>query len=288
LMAVPAQAQTRTYVASSGDDGFPCSRSAPCRTFGGAISKTAAGGVISCLDVSGYGSVNIFKSITIDCAGLPGGGLGTTTGASINGAGIEVVLRGLTFYGAGGGTVGINFSNGASLHIEDSAVTGYSTGLSFQPPAGVTAKLTITNSSISDNNGFGLIIAPFGTAKVTLDRLRSDHNNGGIYAAAIGGGRGYIAIKNSSLSANTNGGLAVDGSAGPLQMVLDNTIVSGNGTYGLLSTGASAQVFVCCSTFTGNDIGWSNSNGGSIYTFGNNNNFANVTANGVANPVNQD
>src|SRR5262245_27377864 len=68
--AAPAQAQApRTWVSGVGDDTFPCSRSAPCKTFAGAIVKTAAGGEINCLDPAGYGMVSISKSITIDCTG---------------------------------------------------------------------------------------------------------------------------------------------------------------------------------------------------------------------------
>ena len=51
LYATPAQAQaTRTWVSGVGDDANPCSRTAPCKTFAGAISKTAAGGEINVLD----------------------------------------------------------------------------------------------------------------------------------------------------------------------------------------------------------------------------------------------
>src|SRR5215813_11209855 len=40
-----AQAQaTRTWVSGVGDDANPCSRTAPCKTFAGAISKTAVAG----------------------------------------------------------------------------------------------------------------------------------------------------------------------------------------------------------------------------------------------------
>ncbi|HLH26208.1 MAG TPA: hypothetical protein VK066_27130, partial [Chloroflexota bacterium] len=46
-----AQAQaSRTWVSGVGDDANPCSRTAPCKTFAGAISKTAAGGEIDALD----------------------------------------------------------------------------------------------------------------------------------------------------------------------------------------------------------------------------------------------
>ena len=67
LLASAAQAQTRTWVSGVGDDVNPCSRTAPCKTFAGAISKTAAGGEINCLDPGGFGAVTITKSITIDC-----------------------------------------------------------------------------------------------------------------------------------------------------------------------------------------------------------------------------
>ena len=66
LFAAPANAQaTRTWISGVGDDANPCSRTAPCKTFAGAISKTAAGGEIDCLDPGGFGTVTITKSITI-------------------------------------------------------------------------------------------------------------------------------------------------------------------------------------------------------------------------------
>src|SRR3984957_15015789 len=71
LGASAANAQaTRTWVSGVGDDANPCSRTAPCKTFAGAISKTAAAGEIDCLDPGGFGALTITKSITIDCLGL--------------------------------------------------------------------------------------------------------------------------------------------------------------------------------------------------------------------------
>src|SRR5438309_10456033 len=67
---VMMQAQaSRTWVSGVGDDANPCSRTAPCKTFAGAISKTAAGGEIDALDPAGYGAVTITKAITIDGGG---------------------------------------------------------------------------------------------------------------------------------------------------------------------------------------------------------------------------
>src|ERR1041385_230565 len=95
-IATLANAQaTRTWVSGVGNDADPCSRTAPCKTFAGAISKTASGGEINCTDPGGFGAVTITKSITIDC----GGTFGSILAAGTNGvnvsttAGIKVVLR---------------------------------------------------------------------------------------------------------------------------------------------------------------------------------------------------
>src|SRR5471030_858435 len=64
---------TRTWVSGVGDDVNPCSRTAPCKTFAGAISKTLADGEINCLDPGGWGALTITKSIKIDCLQFPGG-----------------------------------------------------------------------------------------------------------------------------------------------------------------------------------------------------------------------
>jgi hypothetical protein len=70
---------TRTWVSGVGDDANPCSRTAPCKTFAGTISKTAAGGEINCLDPGGFGTVTITKAITIDCFHTEGGVLAAGT-----------------------------------------------------------------------------------------------------------------------------------------------------------------------------------------------------------------
>src|SRR6476620_9352307 len=66
-VGVASAQATRTWVSGVGDDASPCSRTAPCKTFAGAISKTATDGEINCLDPGGFGQVTITKSITIDC-----------------------------------------------------------------------------------------------------------------------------------------------------------------------------------------------------------------------------
>src|ERR1700712_2824888 len=98
LASAPASAQaTRTWVSGVGDDVNPCSRTAPCKTFAGAISKTAPAGEINCLDSAGFGAVTITKSISILCNGVVGGILSAgTTGVIINAlASDRVILKGL-------------------------------------------------------------------------------------------------------------------------------------------------------------------------------------------------
>src|SRR5438309_12103895 len=100
LVALPAHAQaTRTWVSGVGDDANPCSRTAPCKTFAGAISKTAAAGEINCLDPGGFGAVTITKAIAISCEIGTAGVLVSGTNGIIVSAGPNdaVVLQGLDF-----------------------------------------------------------------------------------------------------------------------------------------------------------------------------------------------
>jgi hypothetical protein len=91
LFTAPAHAQaTRTWVSGVGDDANPCSRTAPCKTFAGAIAKTAPGGEIDALDPGGFGALTITKSITID------GGGGQVASALVAGTNGFVVAAGST------------------------------------------------------------------------------------------------------------------------------------------------------------------------------------------------
>lgn len=120
LFTEHAEAQaSRTWVSGLGDDANPCSRTVPCKTFPGAISKTAANGEINCIDSGGFGAVTITKSIIINCENILGGVLASATnGIIINGAGIVVVLRGLDIDGTISGLYGIRFLNGSALHVQ--------------------------------------------------------------------------------------------------------------------------------------------------------------------------
>src|SRR5215210_7245104 len=130
MVSSMAQAQaTRTWVSGVGDDVNPCSRTAPCKTFAGAISKTAAGGEISALDPGGFGAVTITKSITINGDGTLAGVLASlTNGVTVNaGAEDRVVLRNLSINGAGNGLSGVRYLAGKSLVIDNVTISGFTT-----------------------------------------------------------------------------------------------------------------------------------------------------------------
>jgi len=120
VAASPAHAQTRTWVSGVGNDVNPCSRTAPCKTFAGAISKTAVNGEINCLDPGGFGAVTITKSITIDCHEVFASILNSgTNGINIpfdgfNAADVRktVRLRNINFNGADTGVNGIRITGG--------------------------------------------------------------------------------------------------------------------------------------------------------------------------------
>src|SRR5881394_1746945 len=118
-----AQAQApRTWVSGVGDDANPCSRTAPCKTFAGAISKTASGGEINVLDPGGFGAVTITKPITISSEGTEAGVLVSgTNGIIVNvpNATDVVVLRGLDIEGLGTGLSGITVLTGGTVEVEN-------------------------------------------------------------------------------------------------------------------------------------------------------------------------
>src|SRR5262245_57139376 len=119
-VAVAGAQASRTWVSGGGDDANPCSRTAACKTFAGAISKTSAGGEINAIDPGGYGAVTITKSITIDGGGTFASILAAaTTGIIVNAAASDVVtIRNVSINGNNTGLNGIRFIAGGALHVE--------------------------------------------------------------------------------------------------------------------------------------------------------------------------
>lgn len=147
---VPANAQaTRTWVSGVGDDANPCSRTAPCKTFAGAISKTAAGGEINVLDPGGFGGVTITKSITIKSVAVEAGVLVSGTNGIIVNAGVAdtIILDGLDIEGLGTGLNGINFLAGLNLIVNNCTINRFATN-------GIRIASTTANSRTVIKNTF--------------------------------------------------------------------------------------------------------------------------------------
>lgn len=175
---------TRTWVSGVGDDANPCSRTAPCKTFAGAISKTAVGGEIDALDPGGFGSVTITKSITIDgTAGFGGILAAQTTGININitsetDAAKSVRIRGLSINGAGNGIQGINLIAANKLTVEDCVIDGFvNNGINV-----TTGAVFVRNTTIRNNAGFGINVATGG--QVALANVSLIFNGAGLSGAA--------------------------------------------------------------------------------------------------------
>jgi hypothetical protein len=161
LISASGQAQaTRTYVSGVGDDANPCSRTAPCRTFAGAISKTQTGGEINALDAGGFGGVMIRKSITIDGTGVLAGIIGgpVAGGITIDMSQVKdpsttaVRLRGLSVNGLTTNPNGISINTAGSVSIEDCVVDGFQ-GSGIRVGAG---KVFIRNTTIRNNGTAGI------------------------------------------------------------------------------------------------------------------------------------
>ncbi|WP_316172308.1 right-handed parallel beta-helix repeat-containing protein [Bradyrhizobium sp. SZCCHNRI3037] len=251
LVAFPscARAQaTRTWVSGVGDDANPCSRTAPCKTFAGAISKTAAGGEIDVLDPGGFGAVTITKSITIDGGGTFASILATGTNGVVVSAGAadKVVLRNLSIAGAGSGLNGVLFNSGALLIVDHSYISGFANnGISIAPTAGAQ---TIISSSEIENNGTGVL---FSTANST---------------GALTG-----TISNSIISRNGGTGLSAVVPAGKpsVDAVADRVVASLNGT-GIATNGTTAFVLLSNSIVFANGTGVSQASAGTVLSFKNN------------------
>jgi hypothetical protein len=280
LQAAPAHAQaTRTWVSGVGDDANPCTRTAPCKTFAGAISKTAPSGEIDCLDPGGFGAVTITKSITIDCSGTFGSILAAgTNGININGAGVTVNLRNLSINGAGTGLIGINFISGASLNIDNVNVTrfnaGSAIGILFAPNTD-NSLLQVNNSyitanGISPSTGGGIVVQPAvgGRALAVVSNSRIAANSDGVKANSTSGAV-TMTVRESTLANNRGSGInSVSGNL--ILFMVDRNTISNNFQNGVVSSGNNSFVRINASAITGNATGVSSVAGGALRSYLNN------------------
>jgi hypothetical protein len=199
LSHVSSYAQaSRTWVSGVGNDANPCSRTAPCATFAGAISKTFINGQINCLDSGAFGAVTITKSITIDCHEIFAGILASgTIGIIINiAAGIandplrSVRIRNLIIDGMGAsgsvgtrtGINGINIFAANSVFIEDTLIRNFTqSGIRDQRTTG--GVLFVNNTTVQHNAGAGILVLPTSGATridASLSNVIAERNADGI------------------------------------------------------------------------------------------------------------
>jgi hypothetical protein len=289
---------TRTWVSGVGDDVNPCSRTAPCKTFAGAISKTLINGEIDALDPAGYGVLTATKSITVDGTGTLAGVLASgspaaitinTTDVSGNDPLHNVTLRGLSLNGAGAsGTVGtrtatngIRVLRAANVWIEDCVVFNFTTSGLSATIGTESTNIHLKNSVFRDNGGDGVLAtAPSGLfVRISADHC---HFTGNGQNGVNGGANARISVAHCMLASNGNAGALARSLTAGLNAVVNvsKSEISNNLQHGVQAGGGAAAalsfVVVGDNTISGSGTDAYNIGvNGEIDTFGNNNSFGN-------------
>jgi hypothetical protein len=272
---------TRTWVSGVGDDANPCSRTAPCKTWAGAISKTAAGGEIDALDPGGFGSVTITKAITLNGRGTHASVLSASFNGIVVQAGANdvVALKHLSINGVGTGLVGIKFNSGKALHVLDVEAQDHngSPGVGLLI-GGTGARVTVTDSHF-DNNVYGILGSGTGM-KLTVTNSTLDGNSAiGVVANGL---NSSTTLRNVSIQGpGTPNNVGAQGQYGA-RMTLDHCLITGNDV-GIQDDGGGSggsYIRVSNSQISENSTGLSVTATGQILTNGTNMVFDNG-ANGV-------
>lgn len=240
---------TRTWVSGVGDDANPCSRTAPCKTYAGAISKTAAAGEISTLDPGGFGAVTITKAMTINGDGTLAGILNAgSTGIIVN-AGVNdvVYIRNLSINGAGTGLNGIRWIGGKALHVENCNIYGQGNssagnGNGIIVSLGTTAgNLFVKDTNIKTCAVNGISVATTtGFVAGVLDRVRLE----GLPTGLVIGNNAFMSIRDSVINLSTNIGVSITGSGGATGS-FDNVMINNNPTAINVGAGALLNLSSC-------------------------------------------
>jgi len=278
-----AQAQSRTWVSGVGDDMNPCSRTAPCKTFSGAISKTAVNGEINCLDPGAFGAMTITKSIQVDCHEVFAG----VTNPSASGVSIafdsfsasdtrkSVRIRNINYSGVDTGLRGISITSGAGVtgtevFIEDCRIDGNfgSPGNGIRDARNGGGLLSVSNTTIKNMSGAGITTTPANGApnlKVVMRRVEVFNCNYGVAVST----NTKVTIFDSVFSGNTNAGVYAEDfdGGGQSEIAVDHCVVSDNATGFQASTNSTIRVsnttaMYNTALFTGTVLSYSNNQAG--------------------------
>jgi hypothetical protein len=264
LYAIPANAQaTRTWVSGVGDDANPCSRTAPCKTFAGAISKTAAGGEIDALDPGGFGALTITKAITLDGGGGQVASILVSGTNAINvsaGASDVVVIKNLRFQGLGSGLTAINFNTGAALLVDNVEIYGFTNqGIKFA--ANGSASLSVQDTLIFNCTGGGVLVAPVsGTAGAAITKTRVFRSQYGVKAQD----NAKVNVSFSVTSNNIANGVVAISTTSAAEINVSNSMISNNPNSGIATNGGNALVRILNTAITDNGISINTSGGGNV------------------------
>lgn len=279
---IHAQA-SRTWVSGVGDDANPCSRTAPCKTFAGAISKTAANGKINVLDPAGFGAVTITKSITIEADGAPAGILAAgTNGIIINALPADhVTLRNIKLEGFVTGLNGIRVNSGGTVLIDNCVIEDFGDNAILVGNTSAT-KVVIRNSVLRRSGNLAsealLSVLPSAgiPAQVTVENSTLFATGNGIRIA----GDVEFNVRNSVLTGGALDGFLLVDVDGISTGWAENVQISDFGGSGISVNGSDSMLRVVDSTITNNAAGLAIGSGGQIISFGDNRLAGNV-ANGA-------
>jgi hypothetical protein len=291
ILSSGAEAQaTRTWVSGVGDDANPCSRTAPCKTYAGAISRTATDGEISTLDPGGFGAVTITKSITINGGG-GGQGYGSILAAATNGIIINITsgtdirksvrLDWLNINGASTGLDGIRMSAGNSLHVENTLIDGFTgNGINLNFGAANTGTvLSVHNTTIRNCVGAGIRTNAFTGGKITSAISTVHITKCGTGIDQVNGTLG--SIHDSMVSLCNTGIQTAEPTSGSVANI-DSVTISNNSGTGVNVVGGSRARIARCNIFQN---GTSLAPAANVDSGGNNNIVGNTTNTAPAGPT---
>ena len=267
---------TRTWVSGVGDDVNPCSRTAPCKTFGGAISKTANFGEISVLDPGGFGTVTIVKPITISGDGTLAGILNAgVSGVIVNITQAPfgpVTLRNLSINGANTGTNGIRYLSGPSLNVVDCSISGFS-GNGIDVNLAADGDLVVLGTTITGGANGVSVNASAGRVDVSLDHVSIRGAAIGVHAFA-----GFTNLSNSVIANNSTSGVQAENGGA---VNVEGSMFTGNGI--ALQSNPGGTIRTSDSDYLDNQTGFG-CGGGTLATAGNNRKANNIGGGAACTP----
>jgi hypothetical protein len=297
---------TRTWVSGLGDDANPCSRTAPCKTFAGAISKTFINGEIDVIDSGGFGTITIGKSLTIDGGSttasiLASGTNGVNVNVGVNGNDPQrrVTLRRLTINGTGTsgsigtntGIRGINIIAANQVFVENCYIQNFSQeGINTSTLAESGTYLSVKDTNITDcGTGISVTTTAAGAAsfiQAAFERVRIEKCTG---SGVSIGTHGHAYVRDSFVI--FNGGDGIGMAAGVLDggAQVESTFIGSN-SVGMRNGGNGSTIDISNTSIIANGTGLATASGaagGGINSHGNNQIAANGSAGTTPNPVGQ-